>query len=65
MLWGLSDPKIGDSARVSGRLDMSGGKSPRHAQNPLLGKWRKTISTAHHALSLSITSTPDTVMSNL
>ena len=23
--------------RVSGRLGMPGGKSPRHAQNPLLG----------------------------
>ena len=27
--------------RVSGRLDMPGGKSPRQGQNPLLDEWRK------------------------
>ena len=36
---------------VSGRLGMSGGRSPRHAQKPLLGERRKTLSIAHHALS--------------
>ena len=30
---------------------MSGGRSPRHAQNPLLGERRKTLSITHHALS--------------
>ena len=30
---------------------MSGGRSPRHAQNPLSGKRRKTLSITHHALS--------------
>ena len=30
---------------------MSGGISPRHAQNPLSGKRRKTLSITHHALS--------------
>ena len=30
---------------------MSGGRSPRHAQNPLSGERRKTISITHHALS--------------
>ena len=36
---------------VSGRLGMSGGISPRHAQNPLSGERRKTLSITHHALS--------------
>ena len=31
---------------------MPGGKSPRHAQHPLLGEGRKTLATAHHALIL-------------
>ena len=31
------------TAKVSGRLGMSGGRSPRHAQNPLLGERRKTL----------------------
>ena len=30
---------------------MSGGISPRHAQNPLSGERRKTLSITHHALS--------------
>ena len=37
--------------QVSGRLGMSGGISPRHAQNPLSGERRKTLSITHHALS--------------
>ena len=37
--------------QVSGRLGMSGGRSPRLAQNPLLGERRKTLSITHHALS--------------
>ena len=36
---------------VSGRLGMSGGKSPRHAQNPLSGERRKMLSITHHTLS--------------
>ena len=28
---------------VSGRLGMPESKSPWHAQNPLLGEWRKTL----------------------
>ena len=65
LLWGLSDPRIAElrkmprsfsiklhsEAQVSGRLGMSGGRSPRHAQNPLLGKRRKTLSITRHALS--------------
>ena len=30
---------------------MFGGRSPRHAQNPLSGERRKTLSITHHALS--------------
>ena len=37
--------------QVSGRLGMSGDRSPRHAQNPLSGERRKTLSTTHHARS--------------
>ena len=37
--------------QVSGRLGMSGGISPRHAQNPLSGERRKTLSITHYALS--------------
>ena len=37
--------------QFSGRLGMSGGGSPRHAQNPLSGERRKTLSITHHALS--------------
>ena len=29
---------------------MSGGRFPRHAQNPLSGRQRKTLSITHHAL---------------
>ena len=57
LLWGLSDPRIAElremsqsfsiklhsEAQVSDRLGMSGGKSPRYAQNPLSGQRRKTI----------------------
>ena len=65
LLWGLSDPRIAElsemppsfiiklysETQVSGRLGMSGGISPRHAQNPLSGERRKTLSMTHHALS--------------
>ena len=65
LLWGLSDPRIAElrkmpqsfiiklysETQVSGRLVMSGGISPRHAQNPLSGERRKTLSITHHALS--------------
>ena len=65
LLWGLSDPRIAElckmpqsfiiklysETQVSGRLGMSGGISPRHAQNPLSGEQRKTLSITHHALS--------------
>ena len=51
LLWGLSDPRIAElremprnfsikllsKTQVSGRLGMFGGRSPRHAQNPLSG----------------------------
>ena len=64
-LWGLSDPRIAElremprcfsiklhsETQVTGRLGMSGGRSPRHAQNPLSGEQRKTLSITHHALS--------------
>ena len=64
LLWGLSDPRIAElremprsfiiklhsETQVSGRLGMSGGRSPRHAQNPLSGERRKTLSITHHAL---------------
>ena len=50
LLWGLSDSRIAElrknatefsnklhsEIQVSGRLWMSGGRSPRHARNPLL-----------------------------
>ena len=65
LLWVLSDPRIAElremprcfriklhrETQVSGRLGMSGGRSPGHAQNPLSGEWRKTLSITHHALS--------------
>ena len=65
LLWGLSNPRIAElrempqsfsiklhsATQVSGRLGMSGGISPRHAQNPLSGERRKTLSITHHALS--------------
>ena len=65
LLWGLSDPSIAAlrempqsfsiklyiETQVSDRLGMSGGRSPGHAQNPLSGERRKTLSITHHALS--------------
>ena len=65
LLWGVSDPRIAElrelprffsiklhsEAQVSGRLSTSGGRSPRHAQNPFSGKRMKTLSITHHALS--------------
>ena len=65
LLWGLSDPRIAElremqwsfsiklhsETQVSGRLGMSGSRSHRHAQNPLLGEQRKTHSITHHAPS--------------
>ena len=69
LLWGLSDPRIAElremprcfniklhsETQVSGRLGISGGRSPRHAlrhaQNPLSGERKKTLSITHHALS--------------
>ena len=57
----LSDPRIAElrkmpksfiiklysETQVSSRLGMSGGISPRHAQNPLSGERRKTLSITH------------------
>ena len=43
--------KLYSETQVSGRLGMSGGISPRHAQNPLSGERRKTLSITLHALS--------------
>ena len=43
--------KLYSETQVSGRLGMSGGISPRHAQNPLSGEQRRTLSITHHALS--------------
>ena len=65
VLWGLSDPTIAELREMprsfsiklhsetqdSSRLGMSWGRSPRHAQNPLSGERRKTLSITHHALS--------------
>ena len=65
LLWGLSNPRIAElremprsfsielhsETQVYGRLGMSGGRCLRHAQNPLLGEWRKTLSITHHTLS--------------
>ena len=64
LLWGLSDTRIAElrempqsfsiklhsETQVFSRLGMSGGRSPRHAQNPLSGEERKTLSITHHAL---------------
>ena len=66
LLWGLSDPRIAElrempqsfsiklhsDTQVSGRLGMSGSRSPGHAQNPLSGERKKTLSITHYALSL-------------
>ena len=43
--------KLYSETQVSGPLGMSGGISPRHAQNPLSGERMKTLSITHHALS--------------
>ena len=43
--------KLHSETQVSGRLGMSGGRSPRYAQNPLSGERRKTLLITHHALS--------------
>ena len=43
--------KLHSETQVSGRLGMSGGRSPRHAQNTLSGERRKTLSVTHQALS--------------
>ena len=65
LLWGLSDQRMAElcemprcfsiklhsETQVSGHLGMSGGRSPRHAQNPLPGERRKTLSITHHTLS--------------
>ena len=42
--------KLHSETQVTGRLGMSGGRSPRHAQNPLSGERRKTLSITLHAL---------------
>ena len=63
LLWRLSDPRIAElrempqslsiklhsETQISVRL----GRSPRHAQNPLSGGRRKTLSITHNALSPS------------
>ena len=65
LLWGLCNPRIAElrkmpqsfsiklhsKTQVSGRLGMSRGRSPTHAQNPLSGERRKTLSITYHALS--------------
>ena len=65
LLWRPSDPmitelhkvprsfsiKLHSKTQVSGRLGMFRGRSPRHAQNSLLGERRITLSITHHALS--------------
>ena len=43
--------KLLSKTQFSGRLGMSGGRFPRHAQNPSSGERRKTLSITHHALS--------------
>ena len=43
--------KLHSETQVSSRLGMSGGGSPRHAQNPLSGERRKPLSITHHDLS--------------
>ena len=43
--------KLHSETQVSGCLAMSGGRSPRHAQNPLSGERRKKLSITYHALS--------------
>ena len=51
LLWGLSDPRIAELRGMQQSFIMSGGISPRHAQKPLSGERRKTLSITHHALS--------------
>ena len=52
--------KLHSETQVFGRLGISGGRSPRHAlrhaQNPLSGERKKTLSITHHALSLTSSS---------
>ena len=43
--------KLYSETQVSSRLGMSGGRSPRHAKNPLSGRQKKTLSITHHTLS--------------
>ena len=61
LFWGISDPMIAEmremprsfiiklnrGTQVSGRLGMSGARSPRHAQNPFSGERRKTLLITH------------------
>ena len=63
LLLGLSDLRIADlrkmqngiklhsETQVSGRLGMSWGRSPGHAQDPLSGEQRKTLSIIQRTLS--------------
>ena len=57
LLWGLSDPGSERLRCFSIKLPSikllwpSGGKYPRHAQNPLSGEWIKILSITHYALS--------------
>ena len=44
--------KLHSKFQVSDRLNMPGGKSSRHAQNPLSGEFRNTLSITNPALSL-------------
>ena len=64
LFWGLSDSRIAElrkmpqsfsnkflsETQVSGCLGMSEGRSPRHAQNPLLGERKKTLSISRIAM---------------
>ena len=43
--------KLHSETQVSGRLGMSWGRSPGHAQDPLSGEQRKTLSIIQRALS--------------
>ena len=62
LLWGLSDPRIAELCEMprsfsiklhseTGCSGMSGGRSLRHAQNPLSGERWEMLSITHHALS--------------
>ena len=71
LFWGLSHPRIADlremprsfsiklqsETQVSGRLGMFEGRSPRHAQNPFIGRAKEnTLNNPPYPINPTLTS---------